>query len=140
MRQEIEFVSLCVKRHTFDKRDAFQLREDRPAAWLQKGCFFVLRKLRAFYVGEALTIERHTINASTFMNRLFEQKQSLIGLFNIKPRTLLIGSEDYAYMMKEQIATRQFSFHAEYYSKDRVMGMTVKVIPWMRGVLVMPPD
>ena len=140
MKQVIEFVSLSVNRRTFDNREAFHLRKDRHAVWLQKVCFFVLRKLRAFYIGATLTIERHTIDASTFMNRLFEQKQSLLELFNLNPSLLLIGAEDYAAMMEDDVATRQFSFCAEYYSKNRAMGMTVKVIPWMRGVLVMPPD
>ena len=140
MNQTIEFVRLTELRTHFDNTEAFQLRVDRPAAWLQKTCFFVLRKLRAFYIGETMTIERHTLDARSFIDRLFKQQEGIKQFFNMRPTRLLIGAEDYAELMHEAAATQMFSFNAEYGYGREILGMTVQVIPWMRGCLVMPAN
>ena len=49
-------------------------------------------------------------------------------------------AEDYADLMHEAAATQMFSFRAEYGYGREVLGMTVQVIPWMRGCLVMPAN
>ena len=139
-KQVVEFVNLEVVRSPFEDKEAFQLRNDRPAKWLQKACFFVLRKLGAFYIGESVTIERHTLDAKTFMERLFKQQKGIERFFNRHPTKLLIGAEDYAELMHEASATQAFSFYAEYWERREVFGMTVEVIPWMRGCLVMPTE
>lgn len=137
-RQIIEFVALTETRTPFDYVDAFQYRKDRPARWLQKACFFVLRKLRAFSVGETVTIERHTIDAGTFMDRLFDQRESVTQLLGRRPTQLLIGAEDYAELMREAEATKMLSFRVQYHYNSEILDMTVRVIPWMRGCLVLP--
>ena len=138
MKQTIEFVKITEKRVPFDRQDAFQFRKDRPCQWLQKACFFVLRNLRAYSISEALQIERHVLDPSTFMERLFRQKNELVQRFNIHPELLLIGAKDYADLMCELEATQVLTFHAEYHHRHEVFGLTVRVIPWMRGCLVMP--
>lgn len=136
--QLIEFVKLTERRAKFDFVEAFQLRKDRPHVWLQKACFFILGKLRAHYVGESVAIERHVVNGATFMERLLKQRAELEGLFNRRPARLLIGAEDYAQMMREVVSSMPFSFSAEYGHRREILGLTVEVIPWMRGILVMP--
>ena len=141
MNQIIEFVAMTEMRTRFDNTEAFQLRMDRLAPWLQKLCFCVLRKLGAFCVSEGVTIERHTLDARTFMERLFKQQEGLRQFFNMRPTKLLIGAEDYGELMREVVATTQmFSFRAEYGCGHEIFGMTVQVIPWMRGCLVMPDE
>lgn len=137
-RQTIEFVVMKETRTPFDLDDAFQYRKDRPLPWLQKACFFVLRKLRAFSVSEAVDVERRTIDAGTFMSRLFEQRESVTQLLGRRPTMLLIGAEDYAELMREAEAIQMFSFRAEYGYDREILDMTVRVIPWMRGCLVLP--
>ena len=138
--QIVEFVTMTERLTRFDNKEAFQLRTDRPAPWLQKACFWVLRRLRAFYIGETVTIERHAIDGRTFMDRLFKQREGIDSYFNMRPSRLLIGAEDYAELMREVVASQAFSFRAEYGYGREILGMTVEVIPWMRGVLVMPAN
>lgn len=138
--QTIEFLTMRDIRIPFDNTEAFQLRKDRPALWLQKACLFVLRKLKAYYRDEKITIERHTIDAPTFMDRLFSQRKDLQRMFNMLPDHILIGAEDYASLMREEATTKAFSFNAEYWNNRTVLGMKVEVIPWMRGILVMPSE
>ena len=140
MKQMIEFVMLRERHKSFENTEAFQLREDRTYLWVQKVCFFVLRKLQAFYIGETVEFERHLIDAKTFMERLFKQRSGIVEFFNLRPTKLLIGAEDYAELMQETMATQMFSFRAEYGYGREMLGMTIQVIPWMRGCLVMPNE
>lgn len=138
--QIIEFVNFKEHRYPCENTDVFQFRKDRSAIWLQKACFFVLRELGAFHLYETVTIERHQLDARTFVERLFKQQEGIERFFNMRPTRLLIGSEDYAELMGELAATQMFSFRAEYVYAREILGMTVQVIPWMRGCLVMPLD
>lgn len=136
--QTVQFVHLhknIVKR---DDVAAFQLRLDRPAVWLQKVCFFVLGKLRAFREDDTLVVERQIIEPATFMDRIFAQIEGIQQLFLERPTILLIGAIDYANLMNEMTQTRGFSFGAQYCIGDEVFGLTVHIIPWMKGCLVMP--
>ena len=138
MKQTIEFVQVRERRIPFDRQDAFQFRKDRPCLWLQRACLFVLRKLRTYSIGETLQIERHVIDPTSFIERIVRQIEEMEFYFNTRPSELLIGSEDYAAIMNEAAALQYFSFDAEYRYGRSVCGLAVKVIPWMRGCLVMP--
>jgi hypothetical protein len=138
MYQKVDFVTLCERRVPFEKLTAFQFRKDRPAHWLQKACFFVLQKLGAFYMAETVTIERHTLDARTFMERLFKQQEGIARFFNYDSTTLLIGAEDYAELMHEASASQAFAFRADFGCGSTILGLKVHVIPWMRGCLVLP--
>lgn len=123
-------------------KDAFELRKDRPAIWLQRACIWVLRKLGCFACTEYIEYQRHEIgrNGRTFMERLMEQRDAIYGTFNRDPTRLLIGAEQYAEIMREKASTAYFDFDAEY-MKDgrypRIMGLHVEVIPWMRGIVLL---
>lgn len=135
----IEFVHLKSVHQVIELRDAFEVRKDRPCVWLQRLCVWVLRKLRAYAQKDTVEIQRAVIDADTFMGRLFKQRRSLVEAFNSEPDRLLIGCEDYAELMNShEIMTRAFSFGARYGHGQRMLGLKVQVIPWMRGILVMP--
>lgn len=144
MREVIDVIRQERITSVVEIKEAFEFRKDRPAHWLQKLCIWTLRKLGAFHHGEVVTFERHVIgkNGRRFMDRLFEQRRNLLNGFDREPTRLLIGADDYAELMQE--ATREhFHFDAEYMRGNgdrypKVCGLRVEVIPWMRGVLVMP--
>ena len=138
MEQKIEFVAMSELQETFEDTELFQFRSDRSFHWLQEACFFVLRKLRAFHIGHKSTIERHLIDSDGFIDKLFKQQEGIEQFFHRRPTDLLIGAEDYAKLMKEAASTQAFNFNAHYGYRREILGMTVHVIPWMRGVLVMP--
>lgn len=80
-----------------------------------------------------------------FMQTLYEQRRELMQMFNREPKRLLVGAEDFAQMMRHPDVGRQaFQFEAEYSmgggakNRPRICGLEVEVIPWMRGILVMP--
>lgn len=145
MKRVYEIQSLSLERtvSSFIDTEKFTFRSDKKWPWLQKVCFAILRKLGANSIGEVVKIERRVIDSDSFMQKIFEQKNGIQTLFNISPKQLLIGAEDYAQLMREEISTMPFDFRARYayndeYNRQQIMGLNVKVIPWMRGILVVP--
>lgn len=112
---------------------------------LQKLCFWILRKIGAFYVEPVKhnEITRHVVDIPSFMDRIINQRQILRNFWDMTPRRLLIGSEDYEELMCSEEVKHRFQFYGEYWvpgesGNPKIMGLTIDVIPWMRGILVMP--
>lgn len=139
-KQIVEFVAHREITNRIVREGVFEFRKDRPAHWLQKLCFFVLRKLGAFRIDDVISVERHIIDSDEFMGRLFEQNVNIQKFFNMRPERVLIGSEDYSKLMEQEIARHQFGFSARYAISHNIFGLKVEVIPWMRGILVMPEE
>lgn len=144
MKQTVTFVEQYATFKTVTDNNAFAIREDRPHLWLQKACCWVMGKLGAYRVDSQTKIEYRTIDADSFMVRIAKQHSAVFELLNREPKELLIGAEDYAELMRETPAHYLFDFNAQYVRGERgvaqIMGLKVRVIPWMRGVLVIPPD
>jgi hypothetical protein len=136
--QVIDFVISEERWSTMTIKDAYEFRQDRPARWLQRLCLWVLRKLGAFYQRDMVTVQRHVLKPKTFMDRLFKQREEIASLLNREPKVMLIGADDYFELMNEPAIHQEFSFTAQYGKRREILGMEVRVIPWMRGVLVMP--
>jgi len=91
------------------------------------------------------TYTQRVLEPGSFVERLFAQRSSLMEHFRKDGRRVLIGAEDYRELMRETEASMtHFQFDAQYQScqdgKRRIFGMTVEVIPWMKGCLVMPEE
>ena len=144
MKQTISFIEPYTEFKTVTDSNAFAIREDRPHLWLQKVCCWVLGRLGAYRRDTQTKIEYRVIDADSFITRIAKQRESVFELTNREPRELLIGAQDYAELMHETVSTQMFSFDAAYMRDERgdrtVMGLRVRVIPWMRGVLVVPND
>lgn len=105
---------------------------DRPRWWLVKllggSCPF-----------DSVTVTRVPIDDKEFMARLWKQKRALFEQFHREPASLWIGGEDYRELMNSPHIRESFQFSANFYhGRDEVYGLAVKVIPWMRGMVVMP--
>ena len=144
MKQTVAFIEPYSTFKTVTDNNTFAVREDRPYLWLQKACCWVLGKLGAYRVDTQTKIEYRTIDADNFMTRIAKQHESVFELLNRKPKKLLIGAQDYAELMPETTVHYPFAFNASYEIGERgvarIMGLEVQVIPWMRGVLVVPND
>lgn len=134
----IEFVQTKEQRTPYFRKDTYCFRKDRPYHRLQRLCCWIMAKLQAYDTGENITYTRHTIDTQTFMERLFRQQDHLLGYFNRKPTRMLIGAEDFAEMMGSEEIRQTVNFRAEYNHGREIIGLQVEVIPWMRGILVMP--
>lgn len=145
-RDTVEFVHIDRIPVVKELRDVFEFRPDRPAYWLQWLCLWTLRKLGCYAQLETTKIERHVVGkkGEKFMHYLLSQQRSLTEFLNREPERLLIGAEDFANIMNEpNVGTYHWAFDAQYYKgngsgKPTICGLRVEVVPWMRGLLVMP--
>lgn len=133
----IEFVTETETNVQNILEDAYELRKDRPHLWLQKLCCFVMRKLEAFHISETMTFTKHVIDTDLFMDRIITQKHYLFSLKK-HPTLLLIGSEDFAKLMCSPEVRESMYFMTEYMDHNTIHGLKVQIVPWMRGILVMP--
>jgi len=127
--------------------DSYEFKPVRYFKWLQRIMWkylMVMGSLRETY-DQFYEVTTHLIDADTFMERLYKQNESLYREFKKEGSKILIGSEDYAELMNSPEAKYQnFSFNAsgEFYTGNgynrTIFGLTVEVIPWMRGMVVMP--
>ena len=143
MKQKIQFVFKENVRETHEILNQFEFREDRPFSFIQKTCFWVLRRLKAFVKEEKIiSTTRLEIDTEVFLDRLYDQQKHLLAYYNLSPSEILMGSADYAKLMKEQVQLFPFQFVVSEQTLIgrtwSVCGLTVKVIPWMSGVLIMP--
>jgi hypothetical protein len=91
-------------------------------------------------------VEYVTFSASGFMERLYKAKRHIFQNWNVKSRTLLMGPSDFEGLMGVAAASfgMQFTASARFGvggSYDaQVLGLNVRVIPWMSGMLLLPED
>lgn len=85
-----------------------------------------------------MKVTHFVIDGETFASRLFAQQSALFDTFGRESRTLLIGGEDYRDLMNSPEVRHAFSFGSQFNCDRQVFGLTIRVIPWMRGMVVMP--
>lgn len=124
-------------------KSQFELRPERGYVWIQRLCVWLLAKIGAFANVPSVTVARHDVGkeGDTFMTRLMRSKHAVLGSFDRDPTEVLIGPEEYSTLMGELIHYGQFEFESRYFrhveGETRVYGLKVRVIPWMRGILVL---
>lgn len=118
----------------------YKLKPRGRLQWLQRLAWRFLEWRRALDTTyrEVVEVSQHRIDADTFMERIALQNESLLNAFNREGKQLLIGSEDYAEMMHESVSRRYFAFNAEVGRDRTYLGLKVTVVPWMKGMVVMP--
>lgn len=121
--------------------DAFKFKPKGPAQWLQRLAWRFLNWRGAMEQAYEPTVQyfRHTIDSGSFIERIIRQKQELLAGFNKTAQRLIIGSEDYAELMGcLDVQYQHFSFDAKVHHGRRLLGLSVEVVPWIRGAVVMP--
>ena len=74
-----------------------------------------------------------------FVERLFKQRAWITDHLSREPKTLLIGAEDYEQIMNCPQINQRLRFDTSYmFGNRQIIGLTVEIIPWMRGMVVMP--
>ncbi len=136
--REVDFVTLRTTTKLRAVPDAYMLRKDRPAQWLQRVCLFILRKLGATAQTETTEVRRVRLDGEKFIARLFQQKEELFHQFGYEPCKLLIGSADYEDLMGTPEIHHIMRFPAAYGIGNTIADLDVIVVPWMRGMVVIP--
>lgn len=136
-----EFVASHSVTNMVEMLDAFKFKPKGRAQWVQRLAwrFLFWRGAMKQAYEPKVTVTRHLIDADRFIDRLLKQKRALFDGFHKEGQRLIIGSEDYADLMNSPELTMQhFDFRAEVGFGRNIVGLTVEVVPWMRGAVVMP--
>lgn len=135
----IEFVEHRELRELVVVPDQYKFKPSGRFVWLQRLAwnFLAWTKALEHVSDDKVTFTRHTIDADDFIHRIDKQKESLWRSFHKEGQRLLIGSEDYAELMNCSYMRTDFHFRAEICVNNKILGLTVEVIPWMRGMVVM---
>jgi hypothetical protein len=138
----INFVTTTKHEAIYELRDRFEFRSDKRFNNVQKILFWLLKKIGAYAKCESVSFERHVFKSNDFIDALFKQYDDL-GVFYYKHgERLLIGSEDYSRLMSNPEIQQMVSFEAPYRIGERsrifICNMKVTIIPWMKGILVLP--
>jgi len=145
-----EFIRIATRTQIRLSPDMFQLREDRPHAWLQRLCIRILRKLGCYALTNIeVQTKRIDRDIDPIIEYLSRQKFSVLRVLDRfeedLPLHLLIGSEEWHKVCRQtELDPQYFSYAGELsvcggrYGRGQLIGMTVHVIPWMTGALVVP--
>lgn len=82
-------------------------------------------------------VKRVQFNSQDFMTRLFKLK-GVVEDFDREPTELIIGSQDFQELMVQKEINQPWGFSTEYMHGKTMAGLNVRVIPWMRGFVVLP--
>lgn len=144
MNNLVEFVEMERITDWVVREDVFCVTPARGWMPVQRLCFWILRKLQCHWSEKVSTVRRHVINPSSFTENLHRQNKGLLEHAHQQGRHILIGSGDFAALMDSQEIGSRFSFSAPYsYAENgrvSIFGMRVTIIPWMKGMLVMPGE
>jgi hypothetical protein len=137
MDQTIRFIQYQREIRYLLRADIFKLNKERRAVWLQKLCFFILRKLGCAWY-EPIT-EYHAVDFKTrsFVERLRAQHRELYDYVHRNGQRLIIGSADFDRLMETK-TDGYFLFKIGADGKWSVFSLTVEVVPWMQGMVVLP--
>lgn len=139
MNERLEFVEFKRNTNYVIRPDAYTFKPNGRLQWFQKLLWKYLLNAGTIKLSysEVITTTRHTLDSKKFMDALYLQKSYLFAEFGRRGDTLLIGAEDYAKVLGgSNILECEFSFDSKYRRGDRIVDLDVKVIPWMRGFVV----
>lgn len=131
--------------------DTFEFREDLKHHWLQRACLWVLRKLKCHArLAETVRVRSVSPDIQPIIEHVSMQRYQLIDQFDHVSRYdeelhLLIGEREWCEIMKQADLMRgpvsypgQLFIGGGRFGRGRWMGMTVHVLPWMQGAIVVP--
>jgi hypothetical protein len=139
MKQIVQFVEIQRDAEWRPVPDHFEFVPAGRLQWLQRLAWRFLnwRGVLKQATREHVTFTQHVIDTGDVMERLYRARAAMFD-GGREPREVLIGSEDFAELMGSAPVRQAMDFDCEYRRNRTLMGLKVRVIPWMRGVLVMP--
>jgi hypothetical protein len=138
----IQFVQVRQTKKHIEHKNAFEYNKNLGINWLQKLCFWYLKKIKAFHYSEVIDVHTVTPNQQQkIFDLVRDQINSCYRLTGKSATTLYIGLDD----IHDVLDDASIKWYAQFPIKSRVsfngeypniMGLNVVVIPWMNGVLV----
>lgn len=110
-------------------------------AWLQRMAFRFLKWSNGLIhpIDRQISYTAFTINTDDFMRALLQQQHEVFE-YGVEPRRCIMGASDFEKLMGLKGVERYLSFDTSYRVNrpPDFMGLRVEVVPWMKGVLLLP--
>lgn len=121
----------------------FCFDREKGWVWLQKICFWILRKLDLYAIREKFESEYYEFNTDNFFNNFMELKWELLNV-DVMPKLLIIGRDEWLKFQKHKfLLDVPVFFEAKYEvhkfnektgkSEFFLEGIKVEIVPWMSG-------
>lgn len=151
--QSVNFVVQDVKRVSHYSPTKFELTPSAGWLWLQRLCFWVLRKIDARSKEWTESVRSVTVHYQGFMQALAAQRGEILSQYAIEGKYLLMGPMEFAEFSTTSVflqAAVGFTIPDAVYRKETdgrcfpyktktiVIDLNVIVLPWMKGMLVVP--
>ena len=140
MTQYVNFVEMHTSWKTVIREDRFCYSPNRRYPWLQRWCIDILRWLHCQAFDEVATITRVRPDPGRFVDTLFKQRSALLEQYHHEGEFLLVGADDYAEIMGDPVIHHTLRFDAQYMNGRELFGLRVVVLPYMKGILVLPKN
>ena len=126
--------------------DAFYFKPKGRFIWLKSLAWRFLGRSKSLQQAHTYNTEykRSTIDTEDFMKKLFAQRSDLLNNYMKRPGKLLIGHKTFEELMGSEYGRTLMPFNATWYhaknGRTKIMKMEVVLIPWMKGMCVMPDE
>ena len=136
MSQPTEFVVRKTHTRTVIRHDRFCFRPDKKYHWLQKILFGILSKMGCRHVDIDVTFTRHVVQMEHIIDYLHRQEREIYELAGLKGARLLIGPAEYSEMTGNPEILYMLRIPA--IGQLEFLDLKITIIPWMKGMLVVP--
>lgn len=106
-------------------------------AWLHRAAWWFLGKTGALSntVSEKISYKEIVIDKDSVSETILRAMDEM-SIMNVRPSSVLMGPEHFDKALYEMRDTYSFTIEMGYHRK--IYGLPVTIVPWMRGVVVMP--
>lgn len=114
-----------------------------PRGWRQRVADWCWRLLHRLECLDDATYERYTTETVTFnpanvIESILKQRMECMRDWDTMPTQIILGDEDFAQFRMEAGRTGLMQFTMDGHGRPEFNGMRIVVVPWMRGVVVVP--
>lgn len=110
-----------------------------PMTWLTRLRGWLIEKLGGDDPWKKIKVARIPVDGDTVIKRLIKQRRDLTDKFRQEPMEIWMGAEDYEELMGSPTIRQYMNVQSSFnWGRHQVLGLTVHVIPWMDGAIVMP--
>ena len=114
-----------------------------PSGWRQRVAGMAWRLLKRWGCLTEATYEKYvtetvTFNPSNLIESILKQRMECMRDWGTMPTQIILGDEDFAQFRMEAGRTGLMQFTMDGHGRQEFNGMRIVVVPWMRGVVVVP--
>lgn len=150
MRQRIEVEIPHEDRIPFVSPTLYEFKPKQGWVRLQRFLFWLLGKIGARHTFMVTSHKRVVVNRESFEKAIWSQISYIHDYMNVRPTTVLMGPEDFTRLAnsdKPVLTLTTFNFNVDIEVRKvnpmgygrKVFGLKCYVVPWMSGILVLPP-